>query len=794
MFAALVISERVWLWPAAAFVVVAAGLVFATYRRERVQPGARATCVALKLLGIGLLAACLIEPLWSGQRARPGANLFAIVADNSQGMQIRDSGSAESRGALMRTLLANDKQSWIGKLDENFQTRRYSFDSRLQSLRDFTELQFDGRSSAIGASLRTLAERYRGQPLAGVLFFTDGNATDIPDGKLDTTGLPPIYPVIIGKDEAIKDVALQGVSVSATAFEDAPVTIQADVVCGGYAGVPITAQLLDSTGKMVQEQNLKAPADGETMAFRFQLKPEKQGLSFYRVRVSARDEIRQFDKPETSVEATLANNSRVALVDRGKGPHRILYIGGRPNWEYKFMNRALDEDDQVQLVSLVRIAKREPKFDFRGRPGESSNPLFRGFDNQNKDEIERYDQPVIVRLNTRDALELAGGFPKLPEDLFPYEAVVLDHLEAEFFTRDQMALLLKFVSERGGGLLMLGGAESFHEGGYDHTPIGDMLPVYVDRAPEKEPLKNPRFELTHEGMLQPWARLRGTEADEKTRIESMPPFQVVNYVRGVKPGANAIGLLRDESGRLQPALATQRFGNGRVAALMIGDLWRWGLRSEALHRDMDKAWRQLFRWLVADVPRRVDLQAEPLSGDPNESLLLQTRVRDKAYQAMDNVSVSVTVRSLGGLGQTNHPAGGTNEARLATDPSSKEAGLYEAAYVPRETGGYLADAVATDSAGAVIGASQAGWVSDPAADEFKSIRPNRALMEQIARQTGGEVVGAEKLEDFASALLNRRAPVMETWTFPLWHQPLVFLLAMGCLLAEWGIRRSKGLA
>jgi hypothetical protein len=67
-------------------------------------------------------------------------------------------------------------------------------------------------------------------------------------------------------------------------------------------------------------------------------------------------------------------------------------------------------------------------------------------------------------------------------------------------------------------------------------------------------------------------------------------------------------------------------------------------------------------------------------------------------------------------------------------------------------------------------------------------------MEQIARQTGGEVVAAEKLNDFAAALLNRRAPVMETWTFPLWHQPLVFLLALACLLAEWGIRRSKGLA
>src|SRR5256885_16403698 len=37
------------------------------------------------------------------------------------------------------------------------------------------------------------------------------------------------------------------------------------------------------------------------------------------------------------------------------------------------------------------------------------------------------------------------------------------------FTRDQMMLLQKFVSERGGGFLMLGGAESFHQRSEEHT-------------------------------------------------------------------------------------------------------------------------------------------------------------------------------------------------------------------------------------------------------------------------------------------------------------------------------------
>jgi uncharacterized membrane protein len=800
MLGTLLISGREWFWPVAVFLAVALGVLIWAYRPGTADRGVRSAGAALKLLGLLLLAACILDPLWSSQRARPGANLFVVLADNSQGMQIKDHGAAQSRGEYLRDLLAPDKSAWLAKLEDDFQLRRYFFDARLQSTRDFAELVFDGRATALGTSLRAIAERYRGQPLAGVLLLTDGNATDLPGGKLDTSGLPPVYPVVIGHDEALKDIALQKVAVSQTAFEDAPINIQADVAADGYSGQRIIAQLLDSSGQKVEEQTQTAPGDGQSLTYRFELKPEKAGLSFYRLRVAAKDELGEFDKPEISTEATLANNSRVLVVDRGKGPYRILYVSGRPNWEFKFLNRALGEDDQVQLVALIRIAKREPKFDFRGRPGESSNPLFRGFGNQSPEDTERYDQPVLVRLNTRDAAELVGGFPKTAEELYAYHAVVLDDLEAEFFTRDQMMLLQKFVSERGGGFLMLGGAESFHQGKYENTPIGDMLPVYLDHAPEGGPLPDLHLNLTHEGWLQPWARLRSNEPEESKRLEAMPPFAILNWARDIKPGASTIATVNDEQGHTYPALVVQRFGSGRTGALMIGDLWRWGFRDAAMHRDMDKAWRQLFRWLVADVPNRIDLQVEAKPGDPNQAVSLEVHARDKTYQPLDNAGVTVAVHTVTNLLQK--PSRGANEKldtstnglQLAAEPATNERGRYDATYIPRDTGGYLAQAVVTDAAGAEVGRAEAGWTADPAADEFRSLKPNRALLEQIARQTGGQVIAAEKLDDFAASLPNRQAPIKESWTFPLWHQPLVFLLALACFITEWGLRRWKGMA
>src|SRR5262249_7690473 len=184
-----------------------------------------------------------------GQRVQPGANLFAIVADNSEGLQIKDRGATRSRGELLRDLLNPQRSSWLGALEQNFEVRRHFFDVRLQTTKDYSELGFEGRASAIGSALRTLGERYRGRPLAGVLLLTDGNATDIRAAP-DVTGLPPVYPVVLGTREPVKDIAVQQARVSQSAFEDAPVSIQAEVAAAGYGGETVLAQLIDASGKV----------------------------------------------------------------------------------------------------------------------------------------------------------------------------------------------------------------------------------------------------------------------------------------------------------------------------------------------------------------------------------------------------------------------------------------------------------------------------------------------------------------------------------------------------------------
>src|SRR4029450_3009251 len=113
-------------------------------------------------------------------------------------------------------------------------------------------------------------------------------------------------------------------------------------------------------------------------------------------------------------------------------------------------------------------------------------------------------------------------------------------------------------------------------------------------------------------------RLRPEEYPERQRLAYMPAFQPLNQVRGIKPGATVLARVSTEGGAEVPALVEQRFGQGRAAALLIGDLWRWQLRRERsadkppeADSDLDKAWRQTIRWLVSDGPSHGERAVTP---------------------------------------------------------------------------------------------------------------------------------------------------------------------------------------
>src|SRR6516164_10433728 len=144
--------------------LVAVVLVAWSYLWQGRAPGVRLAAGLLTGAGILLLAACLADPLVTGTRPRPGSNLFLIVADNSSSLTLSDRGNRQTRGQTMRANLA-EKSPWLARLGQDFDLRRYVFDTALRPVKAFDELTLDGEASSMAGSLAALANRFRGQPV-----------------------------------------------------------------------------------------------------------------------------------------------------------------------------------------------------------------------------------------------------------------------------------------------------------------------------------------------------------------------------------------------------------------------------------------------------------------------------------------------------------------------------------------------------------------------------------------------------------------------------------------------------
>ena len=206
-------------------------------------------------------------------------------------------------------------------------------------------------------------------------------------------------------------------------------------------------------------------------------------------------------------------------------------------------------------------------------------------------------------------------------------------------------------------------------------------------------------------------------------------------------------------------------------------------RADAAESDFERFWRQTARWLVSDVPSRVDLSVRPKPESSVQAVELAIRVRDAGYRPLDNakVALKITLSDAGAI-------------TLDAEPDGREAGLYATTYVPKHAGAYRVVATATSPDGATVGEIETGWAAQPAADEFARLTPDREYLATLATKTGGEVVDGDRLDSFVASLPSRKVPITEQWTSPLWHNPFYFLIAVVCLLAEWGLRRVNGLA
>ena len=70
--------------------------------------------------------------------------------------------------------------------------------------------------------------------------------------------------------------------------------------------------------------------------------------------------------------------------------------------------------------------------------------------------------------------------------LLDADVVVLVNTPIQYFTMAQQEMLVRYVKDLGGGLVMIGGDTAFGAGGWIYSPVAEMLPVDLDPPQKKQ--------------------------------------------------------------------------------------------------------------------------------------------------------------------------------------------------------------------------------------------------------------------------------------------------------------------
>lgn len=730
------------LWVAFGLAAALLALAFFAYRRPLVPltPLERGTLIALRSVAFLLLLLFLLRPLVMRPQAPTGEAVVPIVVDTSRSMAIRDAGARPRLEAAIEALSQTIVPSLGRFKPEVLRAGGTVAPSAL------TALTADGTESDLRGAVASAIERNRGKRIAGVLLVSDGGDTGHAGAALADPSVP-VFTIGVGSAGGLPDREITSITAGDPKLDQASVDLRVVAASRGFGRTPFTVKLL-ADGRPLDSRQVAPVVEGAPIEMSFTVSPDSKAGTVYAAEIAP-----------ASNEAITENNSRRVYVSPPGRKRRVLMLEGAPGFEHSFLSRALAEDANLEVDASVRKGANES--------GQST---------------------FFVQAPPARASALATGFPVKREDLFAYDAVILANENAETIPASELAMLADFVSFRGGGLLALGGL-TFSGKGLIGTPLEAVLPLELGnrrggvlRTSQGAEAAGPRGIVvpTPEGENHPVMRLGVSPEDTRAKWRALPPLPSSAPLGGPRAGATVLAVTSVAGGAIYPIVAVQPYGVGRSMIFGGEASWRWRMLMPAADRSYERFWRQAVRWLAAPSPDPVSAVL-PDAAQPGDDALIAVDVRDKAFAPVADAVVTANVSGPDAAAQP-----------LTFRRDTDRAGRVVATFRP-ETVGVYALHLQASRGGAPLGAVDQTFYVGGADREMADPRLNEAVLERIARDSGGRytpLAGAGHVAEW----LEEGAPASgQLEPHDLWQQPWLLALVVGVLAAEWILRRRWGL-
>ena len=743
-------------WAVALAMAIVAGVtIFAYFRLQRsLSQGLRYILIGLRVAAASVLLLCLLAPVVSERIDVTPKTNFLILSDTSQSMKFDDvelDGQQTDRLTLVNQLLFNLSSQLLEVLANQFEVHLYQFDTQAQKIANpLAPLEAKGRLTDIAASIQEVFREWRGQRVAGVMLITDGahNASAFRyDGIADMQ--VPLYTVGVGNPQPRKDLKISRLEVSPVVYVGHDTPIRFTVEHTGYAGSTIRVSLMQDD--RLSDAALITLNERPTQDIEFTLDPQKEGVFQYSIAV-----------PTLPDELTHMNNEKIFSLKVVKTKFRVLYVDGRPRWEYTFLKRILERDANIESTCMI-ISNRTNR-QLRGTLLERTN--------------RHYPQTT--------ALDRLPYFPDTIAKLLTYDVLIIGDLRSATLNKSQHDAIVDFVENHGKAVIFLGGRNSLGAKGLRETALERLLPIVMPANGCAVRDEDFSLELTQQGIYHPIMRVGDTRAKVEAIWRDMPTLPRWFGDFRLRGGATTLavhGQSRDENS--MPIVVFQRSGLGKSLLIAAEGLWNWGFGVWGFKEEDDiypRFWGGAIRWMASQPHGKpINLTTDLTTNLVGDTVQITVYAYDESYRPLVNAAFNIDVIP---------PDGHSFQVSDAT--SSQIAGVYTAQFEVNQKGNYQIRALGVKDYSSLGEDSTEIFVQPPLA-EFENPHLNEPLLQQLAEKTGGFYTRIGDLESLPKKIKDIEERVFTNQERDLWNTPIILILAVGLLGAEWFLRKRRGL-
>ncbi len=717
----------------------------------------RLLLLALRFAAAVLIVILLLQPQIEQKEVLKLKNKVVCLIDNSKSMTLKGGDTGISRSQLVADFF-KDNASFIGELQNNFDVDFLSFSDVIKeiSYNDVENgLTFDGTNTDIAQILKLLKKRYEGKSVKGYLVFSDGADTvQIPSSvnklefisNLAKDHSAPFFTFSPGGNMEVRDVAISNISYDSFTFVRSPWKADVTIKVLGYKDLklPIT---LKQGNDIISSKVLNTGEESE-LHIDLSFTPYTTGTYLYTISI-----------PVQPHEAITENNQVSFMVKVVRDKIRIMHVCGRPSWDERFLRRVLKSDPNIDLISFFIL--RTPTDVSEARNDELSLIPF------------PVDELFTQALSSFD-LVIFQNF-----DYRPYDS-------SFFRFSHYLNNLQKFVTEQGGGFVMIGGDISFSQGGYDGTAIEDILPVNL--YTEKDSIDTTRLKavITNDGLKHPVTTL-DDNADRNVAIwKDLPELDGCNVTTQLK--SDAVPLVIYPTKESNPLISIWDVGLGRCMAITTDSLWRWNFLSVGnggSNRHYIKFWQNAIKWLIKDPtlnPIRVTVNKETFL--PDEEVQIKIEVLGRNYQPMEGVQLDIDV--------SNEFSGKSIFFAKETTDSN---GQYKFT-IKNDIEGYYIVKASAKKENDEIGQDYAVFNIAIENKEFKDTSIRRDILAKLSEVSGGKYfdLPAKNIEEKVSIENPSIVKLVGRRQISLWDNGYVFMMILAIVSIEWWIRKRSGLS